>query len=184
MYGNRVSRDETYWKAKFLPIMFSKLSDNFSLINSRYLSNTGPTARAVCNHLGLRHSFTLEASFGGSIVKGEHVEFKASTHRKTGKILGETLYYLHSHVIKPNQSNTLPDNLTFEALIFITNQIKDKHEKQKRRQKHAKKPPKLTRVIKPEPKPDTVKSNSESSGSDSEPSEDELEHEDLRQIQA
>ena len=75
MYGNRVCRDETYWKAKFLPIMLSKLSDNFSLTNSRYMSNKGPHARGVCNRLGLRHSFTLEASFHGTIVKGEFVEF-------------------------------------------------------------------------------------------------------------
>ena len=97
MYGNRVSRNDSYsyWKDKFVPIMFSKLNDNFSLINSRYMSNKGPTARAVCNRLGLKHSFTLEASFHGTIAKGEHVEFKSTTHQKAGKALGETLYYLH-----------------------------------------------------------------------------------------
>lgn len=68
MYGNRVPRNEHYWKSKFVPIMMSKLSSNFSLTNSRYLSNRGPTARGACNRIGLLHSFTLEASFHGAIV--------------------------------------------------------------------------------------------------------------------
>jgi hypothetical protein len=69
MYGNKVPRvGDTYWKSKFLPVLLSKLTPKFLLTNTRYLANKGPTGRAVCNRLGVSHSFTLEASFHGTIV--------------------------------------------------------------------------------------------------------------------
>jgi hypothetical protein len=198
MYGNRYPRkDPSYWRVRFLPLLLSKLTDFFSFSNTRFFTERchAQSARAVLfAQFGLIHSFTLEASFHGCVSGGAKKEFYSNDFRTVGAKMGAALSGLFK-----NEGHLYESRLTYETINELSLKYRDELE---RRHRHARLHQRSSNQIKELAEicadlektvvsvdsPEIQGSSSEdeeeeSSGSDSEPSFDNLESEELEAVQ-
>lgn len=123
MYGNSFSRqDERFWATRFLPICMAKLTSHFSypfcfFFNSR--SHDKAARTVMFNEKKVLHSFTLEASFNGSVAGDEKKEFDSTVLREIGSRLGESIYGLMAFLLKKSGR----DVSTQDGVYNLANQL-------------------------------------------------------------
>jgi hypothetical protein len=199
MYGNHFPRkNPAYWQVRFMPLLFSKLTDFFSFSNTRFFTEKchSQSARAVLfTEYGLIHSFTLEASFHGCISGGAKKEFNCNDFRSVGAKLGQALVGLFR-----NETQLYESRLSYDSINQLSIKFKDELERRHRHERFHIRSAKQMMELNLEPTLDLDKTvaftlqttqtedssseeEEESSGSDSEPSFDNLDTEELHSIQ-
>lgn len=201
MYGNHFPRrNPDFWRVRFMPLLLSKLTESFSYADTRFFTEKchSQSARAVLfTQYGLVHSFTLEASFYGCIAGGSRKEFNCNDYRIVGSKLGTALAGLFKF-----EPQLYASWLTYDSINELAHRFKDELE---RKSRHARLQQRSTNHFQ-EPLSSTttdlvqtlvllnlgedVGSSSdeeeaeETSGSDSEPSFDNLEETELENVTA
>jgi hypothetical protein len=182
MYGNDIK--ETPHATRVFPYILSKLCDFFSFEQSRFSMSKGKEATArisMFKELGIPNIFTLEASFCGAdkgVLQGHH--FSTDNFMLAGRRLLETIIVYHKINVKTSIKEIKPkaegaentpeeaedEDRTLDLLMALNaNDL----EKELRSNKQLMK---LT----------TGQEDGESSGSESQPSEDNLDREELSEV--
>jgi hypothetical protein len=209
IYGNKhYKTDEKYHRVRILPKLMAILCPYFSYRSTRF---RGPvegehenTARAVLGReMGIVHSFTLETSFFGYDEKFYPVEFNAQKLREIGANLAQALLGLVSSEKIPRYTSDIISNLISKTKLDIEKYQRKKtarpsnrsdlpYKSESTRNSYKASTVSITfqngisfRTPQPKEEPEHVSEDEKSisSGSDSDPFEDNLEPEEVLRIQ-
>jgi len=206
-------KDPRYWQSRVVPFLLSKLTSHFNFSMSRFFSQElhPSTGRAVVfKDFSVVHSFTLEASFHGYKNSEMYVEYTHREMQEVGRNLGVAILGVASILLKFVYS---PESLYSQVDMFknkIEHMRRMHKSRNFGTRNRSISPGKVIRrntnlgtsndlvklytkeeLQQPEDSPEitsfkeaiNIQENAPESGSDSDPSEDDLEPQELLEIQ-